>query len=289
MDPLSHTVRGAHDLRLHVLEWGRRDAEPLLLLHGFGHSARVWDPFVPDLVDRWRVIAPDARGHGDSEHDPEYRYHHAAVARDVEAILDGLDIARAAVVAHSMGGYAAIRFAAHHPQRVSRLVLVDAGAQLSDRAREAAEREPEDASYESAESYAAALARSHPRASREVLRRLAPHWLRPRPDGRLVPRLDPAFLRPRDSARAPAGKRAFDRARWAREETERLWRYLARIRCPTLVVRGERSPMLSAETAARMVHEVMSDAREVCIPGAGHAVMLDAPAPFRTALLAFLK
>jgi pimeloyl-ACP methyl ester carboxylesterase len=54
------------------------------------------------------------------------------------------------------------------------------------------------------------------------------------------------------------------------------------------VVRGEHSPMLSAATVARMVGEVMQDARELVIPGAGHAVMLDAPEPFRRALADFL-
>ena len=106
--------------------------------------------------------------------------------------------------------------------------------------------------------------------------------------GRLVPKLDPAFLRPR-TPRDPENRRGFDRARWAREETERLWRYLAAIPCPTLVVRGEKSVILSAETSARMVGEVLPDGREVVVPGAGHAVMLDAPAAFRAALGEFLE
>jgi len=288
VQPRSLQVRGAHDLRLHLLEWSR-EGSPLLLLHGFGHSCRVWDPFVADLAPRFRVLALDARGHGESEHDPSYRYHHAGLSRDIEAVLDALGIARTTLVAHSMSGYAAIRFGARHPERLQRLVLVDAGAQLSPRARESAERQAPDASWESPAEYAEWLARSHPLATRETLERLAGHWLRPGQAGRLVPKLDPAFLRPRSAPDAPAHKRRFDRARWAREETQRLWRDLAEIRCPTLLVRGARSPMLSAETAARMVEEVMADARQVVIPDAGHAVPLDNPEALGRALSEFLR
>lgn len=286
MRPRSLTLRGAHDLELHLLEWS--EAGPLLLLlHGFGHSCRVWDPFVDQLAPHYRVLALDARGHGDSAHDPEYRYHHATLAADLEALLDGLGLPRAALVAHSMNGYAAIHLAAKRPARVERLVLVDAGAQLPGRARRH-ERERAEPSYASPEDYAEALAASHPHTPRQTLVRLARHWLREGGEGRLVPKLDPAFFRPRQGAGTPAHKRAFDRARWAREETARLWRYLAAVECPTLLVRGELSPMLSAETAARMVDEVMRDARQVMVAGAGHAVMLDQPEAFRRALAGFL-
>lgn len=287
MEPTSRHVRGHHDLRLHLLDWGRGE-EPLLLMHGFGHSARVWDPFVADLVDRYHVLALDARGHGDSQHDPEYRYHHAGMAKDLEVVLDELGLESIVLVAHSMGGYAALRFVARHPERVHRLVLVDAGAQLASRARQSVERQAPDATYANEGEYVDAISSAHPFTPRETLLRLAPHWLRETEDGRLAPRLDPAFLKPRSSPDAPANKRAFDRKGWAREETERLWGYCAAVACPTLVMRGEHSPMLSAETTDRMVGQVMKDARAVCIPGAGHAVMLDAPETFRSALLEFL-
>ena len=65
-------------------------------------------------------------------------------------------------------------------------------------------------------------------------------------------------------------------------------RYLARISCPTLVLHGEHSPLLAGATVRRMVQEVLEDARAVEIPVAGHALMLDNPAAFRAALLAFL-
>jgi pimeloyl-ACP methyl ester carboxylesterase len=273
---------------LHVLEWSRT-GPPLLFVHGFGHVARIWDANAEHLADRYRTLALDARGHGDSDPDPQFRYHHAALTKDLESATAHLRLDGVTVVAHSMGGYAAIRFASRQPERVARLVLVDAGPQLSasSRAAASAEREPPDASYASAEEFARVLARRHPRARPDALARLAPHALRRRSDGRFVPKMDPTFLRPK-SASDPAHRRSFDRERWAREETERLWEHLGRVRCPTLVIRGEHSPMLSAATVDRMVNEVLADGRAAVVPGAGHAVMLDAPEAFAAALYPFL-
>jgi esterase len=287
-EPVIRRVPGAHGLSLGLVEWSRTGT-PLLLLHGFGHSARIWDPVVPDLAPRYRTLALDARGHGDSDRDPEFRYNHAAVARDIESVVDHLGLERLVLVGHSMGGYASIRYAARHPQRVLRLVLVDAGPDLSTRSRSArvAARAGVDRSFASPEAYAATLARIHPRAEAATLARLARHWLRRRDDGRYEPRLDPAFLRP-PSAADPDNRRRFDRAAWARRESARLWDDLARIPCPTLVVRGGRSALLSEATQRRMVEEVLSDGRGACLATAGHAVMLDDPEGLRAALRAFL-
>ena len=288
MSPLARRLPGAHGLMLNLLEWSR-EGTPLLLLHGFGHSARVWDPIVPALARRYRVLALDARGHGDSDHDPEFRYDHAAVTRDLEAVLEALGVDRLVLVGHSLGGYAAIRFAARHAEALEKLVLVDAGPELSGASRAGRAERPErpDPSFESAQQYAALLGRLHPRAPARHLESLARHWLREREDGRLVPKLDPAFIRPK-SARDPENRRTFDRARWAREETARLWNGLHAVRCPVLVVRGEHSPMLSADTVEKMLADGLRDGRAVTIPEAGHAVPVDAPGPLADALAEFL-
>ena len=86
----------------------------------------------------------------------------------------------------------------------------------------------------------------------------------------------------------PAQARDVDRAAWARQEEQRLWRHLAEIPCPTLVIRGEHSDVLSARTQERMVNEGLPNGRAVTIPGAGHVVMLDAPESLRRELGAFL-
>ncbi len=288
LEPGSLRVPGAHDLTLHVLEWSRV-GPPLLFLHGFGHSARIWDPFALPLAQTYRTLALDQRGHGDSDHDPEYRYHHASIARDLELVLDHLEIESVVLVSHSMGGYASLRFAARHPHRVAKLVLVDAGPELSvaSRAARGESREPRNPDFASPDEYTRILARLYPRARVQALAALAPHWLRQRADGRFEPKLDPTFLRPK-SAADPANRQKFDRRAWAREEEARLWDCLSRVSCPTLVVRGALSPHLSQATVARMVDEVLPDGRAVTVPDAGHVVMLENPEALNAALTDFL-
>nr|MDJ0867591.1 alpha/beta hydrolase [Myxococcota bacterium] len=290
VQPVSLTVPAADALRLRLWDWGGA-ARPVVLLHGFGMSARVWDPLALALAGRRRVLALDARGHGDSDRDPDFRYLPASGARDLEAVVDHLGIERIELLGHSMGAFSAIRFAARFPERVERLVLVDAGPQVPPGAarrravaRVAPRREPPLSGFASEAAYASALELFYPGAEPAVLRELARHWLRRRPDGRYEPKLDPAFLRPPQRG-APDEREA---AAWSQRETERLWHHLERVRCPALVLRGARSTVLSAAAAERM-GSVLRDARCVTLAGAGHAVMLDAPEAFIAAVGEFLR
>ena len=113
------------------------------------------------------------------------------------------------------------------------------------------------------------------------------HSLRPTDDGCFAPKLDLRFLR-KESKRSAETRVEFDRQAWVQKENARIWHYLGRITCPTLVVHGEHSPLLAAATVRRMVDDVLADARAVAIPGAGHALMLENPVAFRAALLDFL-
>ncbi len=299
MPPTERRIAGHHGLGLNLVEWSPTgagsgsapragDPTPLLFLHGFGMSARVWDPFAEALAGRYRVLALDARGHGDSDHDPEFRYSHAAVTRDVECVADALGLERLSLVGHSMGGFAAMRLAARQPGRVERLVLVDAGAEivLGSRSRSSG-REPATPAFASVPLTRGVRARLPPRAPPYTVPPLAFPVAARDERGRYVPKLDPAFLRPRGEG-DPEARRSFDREAWAREESERLWRALAAIPCPTLVLRGAESSALSEATARRMAEQVLAQGRALTLPGAGHAIMLDAPEALRAALLDFL-
>ena len=82
MDPRSRRVSAAHGLELHLLEWST-EGVPMLLLHGFGNEAHLWDDFAPLVAPHYRVLALDQRGHGDSDHDPERRYDMHSMVDDV--------------------------------------------------------------------------------------------------------------------------------------------------------------------------------------------------------------
>ncbi|MFN3389694.1 MAG: alpha/beta fold hydrolase [Allosphingosinicella sp.] len=108
------------------VELGDPQGEPVLLLHGYTDSSRVWTVLAPWL-DKYRLLIPDQRGHGASSA-PECCYAIADFTHDAALFLDALGIERAAVVGHSMGSMIAQRLAAEHPERVTRIVLAGSTA-----------------------------------------------------------------------------------------------------------------------------------------------------------------
>lgn len=113
------------ELRLHCLVWGDDNDATVLLVHGNGGHAHWWDPLVPHFVPGFRLLAPDLRGHGESDWPREPAYGIADFSADLLAITEQLAPARLAIVAHSMGARAAAWFTAHHPERVRGLALLD--------------------------------------------------------------------------------------------------------------------------------------------------------------------
>src|SRR6266511_1698347 len=142
--PTAHTFNRA-DVALRAWDW-RGDGPFALLLHGIGNYGRYWDFFADAVARRFRLVAPDARGHGNSGK-PADAYAAAEFVADAVAVLDALAIDRAVVVGHSMGGTHAIRLAATHPERVTKLVVVDAGPEAlrdgAERARRLSLERPE--------------------------------------------------------------------------------------------------------------------------------------------------
>lgn len=102
------------------------DGPPLLLLHGIGDSSASWVPIMPKLAETHTVIAPDLLGHGNSDK-PRADYSAAAFANGMRDLMDVLDIERATVVGHSLGGGVAAQVVYQYPERVERLVLVASG------------------------------------------------------------------------------------------------------------------------------------------------------------------
>ncbi|MGR9044094.1 MAG: alpha/beta fold hydrolase [Gammaproteobacteria bacterium] len=104
-------------------EFGETGSPPLVILHGFLASSRNWRQVAKQLSARFHVFVPDQRNHGASPHIKDMDY--PAMADDLLAFLDAREIASAVLLGHSMGGKVAMWFALNHPERVSRLVVVD--------------------------------------------------------------------------------------------------------------------------------------------------------------------
>ncbi len=257
-------------LSLRAWEWPG-DPPATLLLHGIGNYARYWDFFADAVAGRLRLIATDARGHGESGR-PADDYAPQEFVLDAVAVLDALAIDRALVIGHSMGGTHAIRLAGSHPERVTRLVVVDAGPEPmpegAERARRLSLERPE--RFANADEALAYLRRTSPGYADEVYAKRL-RWLFRDEDGGL------AWRSSRDALTSiMTGARRGD-----------LWDALRAIRCPVLLVRGTRSNVLSAEVAQRMV-KTLADGRLIELD-ARHNVALDRPTELARVVVDFAR
>ncbi len=112
-------------LRLHYVDWGNPDAPPLILLHGGRDHCRNWDWVARRLRHDWHIIAPDLRGHGDSEWSKSANYGTAAYLYDLAQLIHQLKLAPVTIVSHSLGGTIATRYAGVFPDHVRRLVAIE--------------------------------------------------------------------------------------------------------------------------------------------------------------------
>ena len=273
---MSFTERSVrvNGVTLHYLDWGPADAPPVVLLHGITGHARVWDHLAERLVPGRRVLALDQRGHGDSDAAPDDDYRVGTMADDLAAFAGSLGLDRFALLGHSMGGRIAIQYAAAHAGRLERLIVVDIGPDIAlaglQRVREMMSKSPE--RIESEEWAVEYIRRGNPLQDVDLLRQRVHHGLKRLPDGELTWKYAKGL---RDMMRAGA-RDAVD-----------LWEPLGLIPCPTLVVRGAESDILSPEVAKKMT-ERLPDGRLVEIPGAGHTVPADRPGDFVRHVRAFL-
>jgi pimeloyl-ACP methyl ester carboxylesterase len=257
------TVNG---LDLRYLEWGRPSALPVICVHGYTSSAEAFNAMARQLQDRAHIIAMDVRGHGGSGWSPEGAYGYADQARDLAALIDRLGIDRFVLIGTSMGGVISMVYASQHADRLRGLVLNDIGPDVeagSGRITGLVRSRPEDfASLEEAMQYrrqtSPITAARPPEDQRETARGV----LRERPDARWAWKMDPAYIEQR-IARGPPVRPP-------------LWPVLETLPCPTLVIWGTDSDVLSEAQAKRMA-AALPKGELVAVPGVGHAPTLVEP------------
>jgi pimeloyl-ACP methyl ester carboxylesterase len=262
----------ANGLRLHYLEWGEQDKPVLLLLHGFGNQAHIWDLFADTVAGRYHVFALDQRGHGDSDHAGEYG--DEPNAADTLAVCDALGFSRLTLVGFSMGGANAMIVTSRRPELVERLVIVDRGPESDPRGRERMARALSQARnvFPNRDEALAYIRLANPKRPEELVQRSLNYAFREQPDGSYQLKFDQKL---RDRFGAHRGPRAD------------LWKCLEAIRCPVLLVRGGDSDILAPEIADKMI-AMLPDAQMVVVPGAGHTVMMDNPTGFNEAVGSWL-
>jgi pimeloyl-ACP methyl ester carboxylesterase len=257
-------------LRLHLLEWGLPGRPALCFLHGGSAHAHWFDLVAPAFAEQFHLVALDQRGHGESQWAEPPAYATEDFAGDLLGVMDALGWERMTVVGHSMGGHNAMGFAAWHPDRVSRLVIVDSRPTIPperlDRMRTRGRRAPRLHPDPDSAIRAFRLLPRETVAAPELLTHLARAGFVERAGG-WVYRFDPAC----NGSRRPVD----------------AWPLLGRITAPTLIVRGELSPVLPRDMAERL-RTAIPTAALVEIPGVYHHLVLDNPAAFVRALAAFL-
>ncbi|GAB3984001.1 hypothetical protein GCM10028806_58320 [Spirosoma terrae] len=114
----------ADSVKLEVLDWGG-EGQPLVFLTGFGNTAHVFDEFAPKFTDQYHVYAITRRGFGQSSK-PKMGYDMATLAHDILVVLDSLHIQKGLLVGHSIAGDEMSKFASLYPDRVAKLIYLDA-------------------------------------------------------------------------------------------------------------------------------------------------------------------
>jgi pimeloyl-ACP methyl ester carboxylesterase len=278
-----------------VLTWGDPGAPKLFLLHGWMDVAASFQFLVDELLGDWQVIAPDLRGFGESEWQPQ-GYWFADYVADLEALLDRFAPGeRANLVGHSLGGNVVMQYAGARPRRVRTLVSLDGfgiPAENADKAPKKIARwldalggaiafKP----YASLDAVADRLQQNNPRLPRERARFLAGHWAEVLPDGSARLRADPRHRLPFPSV-------------YRMDEVQAVWRGIT---APVLWVAAAESDIpnwlndhpegeAGADNLAgvRRRFEHIPRGRLVTIADAGHMLHHDQPAAVAAAIESFL-
>ena len=265
--PVEREVLCASPAGLHRMaycEWGARDNPRVLLcVHGLTRNGRDFDALARSLCDEFRVICPDVAGRGRSDwlRDPSC-YGIPQYVLDMVTLIARLDVDTVHWLGTSMGGLIGMVLASFENTPVKRLLLNDVGPEISAssirRIGQNLGQPPVFENIEAGERHIRLVCASFGRLSDAQWRQLTATSLRQRPDGRLEMRYDPRIAD------------AFARATESPELG--LWPIYERIRCPTLVLRGESSDLLSRETVLAMTARGPC-AEAIEVPGVGHAPM----------------
>jgi pimeloyl-ACP methyl ester carboxylesterase len=270
-------------LTLHYTDWGNAAAPPLILIHGGLDQSRSWDQVALSLRTNFHVIAPDLRGHGDSDWASGSSYSLADHVYDLTCMMTSLGLEKAAIVGHSMGGMVSLVYAGAFPEKVSRLAVLDGVTNFPARKIKPIEARIAEwiavldktawrktHRYASVADAAERMRARNARLTRKQAMHLATHALKQDADGSYIWKFDPYL-------RAPAPYRL------SLQDHIALWSGIA---CPTLLVAGGESFLPDPEKAGVLGH--FRQAELVRIEGAGHWLQHDKPAEVIDVLKTFL-
>ena len=266
VQPQDRTVT-ANGIKIHYLDWGTEGKTPMVLLHGLRGHGHSWGDFSAGMCGDYHVLALDQRGRGGSDWAKDGDYTTGAYVADVASFSDLLGLRPFVVVGHSLGGRNAVHFAAEYPDKVEKLVMVDVGPESDqrgiDRIRDEIVAVPEE--FDSFEAVVQYMSQQSRFASDPVLRRRLKYATRKLDNGKIGWQYDLAI---RENIRQGTTPQAPD-----------MWPVLSRVRCPTLIVRGLDTDLLTPEVTRRML-DTLPDGHLTEVSQAGHMVFEDNPEGF---------
>jgi pimeloyl-ACP methyl ester carboxylesterase len=272
--PASHLLRGSPSL--HFLEWNPRGRVTVIVLHGATANAWWWAPMARAISPELRLLALDQRGHGDSDWVRPSAYAPADYAGDlarfIEQVAPGAGDARPIVVGHSMGGIIALAFARNHPEHARAVAAIDV-AITSSRPRDRFLRRLRALPTVTYPDLATARARyrlmpAEGAVAPEILHEIAERSLARTDEGRFTLK--------------------FDRESFFGSDGIHVLETIREIELPTLLVRAERSRIMTAEAAVAAARAGRR-ARLATIPAAHHHVLLEKPEALARVLTEFIE
>ena len=274
-------------LRLHYVDWGNEGAPPMLLVHGGRDHCRNWDWVAERLRDRFHVIAPDLRGHGDSGWAVGGGYDMAAYIYDLAQIVHQKGMAPVTIISHSLGAGIALNYCGAFADQVAKVVAIEglgpSPAMLAENAKRSVDerlrrwvddrrknsgRTPR--RYASLDEATARMAEANPHLSPEQARHLTVYGALQNEDG--------TYSWKFDNHTGGGGVGGLSHA-----DQQALW---SKITAPVLLVRGAESWASDPVKDGRIKH--FANARLVNVEGAGHWVHHDQLEVFMEAVDGFL-
>ena len=256
-------------LRIHYLDWGGEGRQPLLLLHGISRVAHNFDHVAGHFTPHYHVIAPDLRGHGDSDWHPGAEYLVEDYVRDIEVLIEALNLTNLVIWGQSTGGRVAQVIAGKHHERVAAVIVEDVGPE---RPREVADRrakrmDDEENGWETQEEIVASIRPRYPLTPDERLRHFVRHGTRQRADGRHVWKVDRNITKgfiPTD-----------------------IWPQVREIQAPIIYILGGASRIVPPKTQEEL-RLALPQVEIVTMPGLGHYPSDDNPENFLAIVDRFL-
>ena len=266
--PTSH-VYFSQRLRLHYVDWGNDDAPPLLLVHGGRDHCRTWDWVAQAFREDYHVIAPDLRGHGDSQWVIGAQYAIIDYVYDMATLIDQKQLQPLTIVGHSLGGNVSLLYSGVFPGNVKRLVSVEGWGPPPDAIRSRADKGPQqrmrewihmlrdmagrDARpYETIDAAVRRMRDANPHLTPDQARHLTIHGTNQNEDGTYTWKFDNYM-------------RAFSPHRFDEADAHDVWE---NITCPVLLLRGRES--WAADPVETQLTRHFANVRSVAFEKAGH-------------------